>query len=206
MEVTKKSSQSSNQEDLYGQYREAYEKHERLVWDREKILRDLSLAGNDNNIILQKNQEIDKISNLTSEALQNIEKLLLQLKFSIGDEKTFFNDPIDDDGVGKTLKKRIDRELLNFPDLKYKESIKTALLSLFLDKEKISKNSIYRKRLKKGFSAPIDLLIEEEKQQNAEFRKEMLQKYQKHLSEEEVKLIDYSFRRHMARHGMPVIG
>ncbi|MDP3963398.1 MAG: hypothetical protein Q8Q39_02785 [bacterium] len=183
-------------------YRQAYEEHERLVWDRERELR--NQAVNYKETKLPNNQVSDIITSSLDKALRNIEKVIGDAMEAVEGKEMFLGDRISSNGIGKILKNRTEADIFSNPDEKFASILKSALVNLFLDREKKGASSIYRRRIKKGFSAPVESLIQEEKQKNAEFRQALLKKYQKILPEEDLRLVDFSFRRRMARHGISV--
>lgn len=189
---TIKESASSPQQRFYEQYKDAYEEHERLVWEREQLLMNLERTQKD----AIESKKLDAITAELQKALEKLKQLIFDSKQS--GESVYTPD------LGLSMKEKSEKELLEFPSDRHQAILKSALLRKFLDQEKKSSSSVYRKRLKKGFSASVEALISEEKEKNKASREKLFQKYSTILKPEEAKLIDFTFRRRMARHGIPV--
>ncbi|MDO8557703.1 MAG: hypothetical protein Q7S09_00730 [bacterium] len=192
---------SQKEKELYSKFKNAYEAHEKRVWEIEKIMARLSQAKKEGRKDPERERQREEASALVQKELDVIQRLVLEAKEALGSPKSFLGESVDANGLTSTIRKLIEREAIEKADLAFPYTFRTALLNAFLEREKQTRASIYKKHVRKGFGSSVESLIEEEQQKNEAYRKQLMDKYPDLLSPSDVELFSMAFKRRMARHG-----
>lgn len=194
-------SATEKEQEFYNRFRQAYEAHEQRVWELERLTIDLARVRRSGKTDPEKEKKADGATKSLTGELENIQRLITEAKTLFGPEKIFMGELIIPGEFGKTVQQRIGREALGEPDGAFRHTLLTALLNDFIERERQSRSSIYKKRFRGGFKDSAEKLIGEEKQKNEQYRSKLVEKYKIILTPEEITLLYDAFRRRMARHG-----
>ena len=192
---------SQTEKELYNKFKNAYEAHEKRVWELEKVMARLGLAKKEGRRDLTKEEQRSEASTLVQKELENIQLLVSEIKTKLGSPAIFIREPISAAGIASTIRRLVEREALDKADVAFPYTFRTALLNAFLEREKQTRASIYKKHVRKGLGSSVEHLIEGEKQKNEAYRKQLMDKYPDLLSPGDVELFSLAFKRRMARHG-----
>ncbi len=189
---------------LYRRFRDAFEKCEQYTWELEKKTLELKRkeVTNEARAVLETAQK--DIDLKISEALAAVKILVAEAEKTMGQAKKFGRNPTGNDGLANTIQRRIEQDILENKDTAYPHILKKAILNAFMDREKTSRASIYKKRFRQGFQHSAESLIQEEQKKNAAWREEVLAAYAPLLPAEDLELLRTFFRVRMTRHGQAV--
>lgn len=193
------------EKELYSKFKNAYEAHEKRVWELEKVMARLGQAKKEGTKDSLREQQREEASALVQKELESIQQLVLEAKTALGSPTVFLEEPVDSNGLFSTIRKLVEQEAIEKGDAAFPYTFRTALLNAFLEREKQTRASIYKKHVRQGFKGSVENLIEEEQQKNEAYRKELMDKYPDLLSPGDVELFNLAFRRRMARHGEEAI-
>ena len=196
---------SQKEQEFYNKFKNVYEAHEKCVWGLEKVMARLGQAKREGRKDVLKEQQHNEASALVQKELENIQRLVTDIKTELGSPSMFMSEPVSADGLASTIRKLVERDALEKADIVFPYTFRTALLNESLEREKQTRASIYKKHVRQGFKSSVEKLIEEEQQRNEAYRKQLMDKYPDLLTPGDVELFNLAFKRRMARHGEEAI-
>lgn len=190
--------------DFYQRFLAAHEAYAEAAWELERLaVKAKKKKENPQDAALLKAQAA--ADEHIAQALGRIKELVQEITRALPDAKKFGATPIRQEGLANTIQQRIERERLEASDAAHPNILKTALLNMFVEREKTTRASIYKKRFRSGFKQSAESFIQEERQKNAAWREGLLQKFAGELTPEDIALIRDAFALRMARHGEEVL-
>lgn len=190
--------------DFYRRFRLVYEAYNKAAWELEELVVEAKkrkgTAQGDGAGIAQTHANqalgewLQKIQELVQEGIRTFPKI-----------KKFGADLVGSGGLTQTLQRRIEREVLAYDDPNFIHTLQTAIINMFVEREKVTRASIYKKRFRGGFRNTAESVIQAEQKKNADWRKELLDTYTPRLSPSDLELIQNAFMLRMARHGQVVL-
>lgn len=189
--------------EFYARFRDAYEAHGTHLWKLEGAAIELCEAGGDNTRRTAIETLQKKELQLLAQRLADIQVLVKEAMSRLGGTERFGSERVGVDGLANTIQRRIERDVLETGmETAHPAILKNAMLEAFVDREKKTRSSVYKKRVRVGFKESAEAIIKREGEQNAAWREELLRKNAGRLTEDDRHLIELVFRRRMARHGM----